>query len=250
MRSKTHPLGHVFENERVFVFFGDRRSTPETLNHAFPSIRLVGLQQTHSNLVIDSPFEGSAPEGDAHVTRDTGLALGIRTADCVPVMIHDPISGWIAAIHAGWRGIENEIIIKTGEHLLKKGASLNKAEAWIGPHIGPASFEVGHDVAEKLETRFQSARSRAASAALPLTSLLAHLDSEKSRVDLLSITQAQLGCLGIENIQALAIDTFSSSEHQSFRRDRDQAGRQTSFIYLKSYVSRAILMPTCFGDST
>lgn len=229
---QPHPFGHLHAGEQVSVFFGDRTSSKEALASAFPEFRWINPKQIHSDVVIASPFGDTQPEADAHFTRDRGLALIIRTADCVPVMIHEPVSGLIAAIHAGWRGIENEIILKTCDCLAAEGARLSSARAWIGPHIGARSFEVGLDVAAKLEARFQAVRVDSDKAT---SSLLPHENDAKARVDLLAIALAQLGSRGIPpgSTSALAIDTHISDRHESFRRDRESAGRQISFIALR-----------------
>jgi hypothetical protein len=227
----SHPLGHVFETDRVLVFFGDRRSTHEAVLDEFAPLRAQTLRQVHSNIVIASPHAEPGPEADAHFTRDEGLAICIRTADCTPVMIHDPESGLIASIHAGWRGVENEIVLKTCERLKTEGATLRAARAWIGPHIRTSSFEVGADVAASLERTF----SRVATHSPEPTSLRPHDDPAKARVDLLTIVRAQLCSMGIsaERTHEHTIDTFTSPAHESHRRDRERAGRQISFIALK-----------------
>jgi YfiH family protein len=226
-----HTLGHLYENEKLLVFFGDRRSTREAVEQAFGGFRILTIKQTHSDVVITSPYAEPGPEADAHYSRDQKLALCVRTADCTPVLIHDPVSGLIAAIHAGWRGVENEIVLKTCEALATQGARLENAEAWCGPHIGPESFEVGLDVADKLEATFKRV---ARHSPLP-SSRLPHDDPTKARVALKTIVRAQLISKGFQDdrIHELAIDTVRSFEHESYRRDRDRAGRQISFIALK-----------------
>ncbi|MES2965965.1 MAG: polyphenol oxidase family protein [Bdellovibrionota bacterium] len=228
---EEHPLGVAFEDSNVTAFFGDRRSTPDALSLAFPDFTFIGLKQTHSDIVIASPYEGAQPEGDAHFTKAHRVALTIRTADCVPVLIHDPDSGFIAAIHAGWRGVENEIVRKTGARLQENGTDLKRARAWIGPHIGLESFEVGDDVASKLEARLDAVRGHSDVA----TAIHPHDASGKKKVDLLSIVRAQLRSIGIESERTTehAIDTFTSPHHESFRRDRERATRQISFIAFK-----------------
>jgi polyphenol oxidase len=228
---EPHSLGTVFTNNDVTVFFGDRRSTPEALAAAFPDFNLMGPKQTHSDIIVRTPFGDVQPEGDAHFTTERRIALSIRTADCVPVMIHDPDSGAIAAIHAGWRGVENEIVRKTGKKLHELGTDLKRAHAWVGPHIGLESFEVGEDVALKLEARFDAVRAHTDVA----TAIHAHPSAGKKRVDLLSIVRAQLASIGIEKERTIehAIDTYMSTEHESFRRDRERATRQISFIALR-----------------
>lgn len=228
----SHQLGLYFETSDVIAFFGNRLSSREALESAFPQYRFIALKQTHSDRTIASPFTGEAPDADAHFTREPRAALCIRTADCIPVLLFEPHSRTIAAVHAGWRGIENEIILKTCARLKSEGMTLTDAYAWIGPHIGPESFEVGQDVATQLEQRFQNVSGFSDRS----TSLLPHSKPEKARVDLLSIARAQLLSVGLSQarVRELCIDTVTSNEHESFRRDRDKSGRQISFIVLKS----------------
>jgi YfiH family protein len=234
---REHSLGHLFEQNELTAFFGGKNATIENVTAAFPDYRLLSIKQTHSDLVVSSPVDDpvALPEGDAHFTRHKKLALCIKTADCVPVLVHDPELGLVASIHAGWRGIENEIIRKTGAKIagLQENStqSLSRAHAWIGPHIGSRSFEVGREVAARLEARFDSVRGWS-----DVTSVLhPHADPAKAYVDLLAIAKAQLGSIGIdpERITILGIDTMTSQAHMSFRRDRETAGRQVSFIALK-----------------
>ena len=226
-----HPLGHAFEDSDVSVFFGDHRSEKAAVEAAFPDYALSILNQTHSDLVVAAPFESPPKEADAQFTRRRRVALCVRTADCIPVMIHDPATQMIAAAHAGWRGVENEIVRKLCHRMAAEGALLDHARAWIGPHIQASSFEVGLDVGARLEARFEAVRGYSPESSV----LLPHDDAMKTRVNLLAIVRAQLAAAGIEDesVLELPIDTVTSSDHQSFRRDRDRAGRQISFIAFK-----------------
>lgn len=227
---RPHPLGHVIETLEVTVFFGNRHSHIHELETTFPDYHFAELKQFHSDIVVHAR-DTLHRDGDAHITRNPKLALCIKTADCIPVMIHDPESGWAAAIHAGWRGIENEIILKTCDLLRGMSPSLKKARAWIGPHIRVDSFEVGRDVADRLQHRFEAVRgfSRCESV------VCAHPDPSKVYVDLSTIARAQLASRGIgpERVIELEIDTVTSEEHCSYRRDRESSNRQISFIALK-----------------
>lgn len=230
----------------ALALFGNRASSQENIHRDFPQLRFVGLKQTHSDILIDSPYRGETPEGDAHWTQEEGVGLCIRTADCVPVLIadlHDTGSkSTIVAIHAGWRGVENEIIAKSLSNLKEKGITLNKPHAFIGPHIGAASFEVGFDVAKRLEAIFQKSVEQIRVVAEPglqgdvqlAGPLYPHDDPAKARVDLLSIVQSQLHASGIppSRQSKFVVDTFLSPTHESFRRDREHSGRQLSFIAL------------------
>lgn len=226
-----HSAGHVFEDADVTVFFGNRTSTRDGLALNFPDYQMMHLKQTHSDRVVQFPYQEMQPEADAHVTKKRRTALCIQTADCLPVMIYDVDARLIAGIHAGWRGVENEIIRKTAAQMRKLGATLHRARAWIGPHIGLNSFEVGLDIANQLEARFDAVRGYSHESHVRLP----HEDPTKARIDLLEIACAQLRSCEIdsERIVELPIDTFTSQEHHSFRRDREKAERQISFIALK-----------------
>lgn len=228
---QPHALGHVYEDSELTIFFGDSRSGKQPLGLDFPDYRMMIMKQVHSDIVVRSPFGEPAPEADAQFTTEKKVALCVRTADCMPVLLYDKDSGIIAGIHAGWRGIENEIILKTAFTMKGAGATFRSARAWIGPHIMTESFEVGKDVAARLESRFEAVRGYSHEA----TSLRPHEDPAKSRVDLLTIARAQLGSIGVESdrLVELAIDTFTSEAHESFRRGKDKSSRQYSFIALK-----------------
>src|SRR4029077_10035017 len=79
-------------------------------------------------------------EGDALVTRDSGLALSVVTADCVPVLLAGPAG--LAPLHAGGRGVAGGVVPATVAEL---GGPLSGWTAWIGPSIGPCCYEVGND---------------------------------------------------------------------------------------------------------
>lgn len=233
IRFEPHRLGHVFEDARITAFFGQRGADREALSLAFPDYTLSSLKQTHSDTIVSAASvirSGEPVAADAQYTNERRVALCIRTADCVPVLIHDPDSDYIAAIHAGWRGVANSIVIKTAQLLKSKGSTdLSRARAWVGPHI--MTFEVGDDVAAILEARFDAVRGFSNET----TAIVQPPGSTKKHIDLLRIVRAQLTSAGIERERTLelAIDTTQSMAHESFRRDREKGGRQTSFIALK-----------------
>ena len=231
---ESHSLGSVFETPNFTAFFGHRGSDREALSLAFPDYTLSYVKQTHSDIVVSASTvarSGDPIEADAQITNEMRIALCVRTADCVPVLIADRESKYIAAIHAGWRGVANSIIMKTGKVLQEKGTTLSSARAFIGPHIGVNSFEVGDDVAAQLQHAFDAVRGFS-NEQTPIVNLPG---KEKKHVDLLWIVRAQLASIGIEKerIWELPTDTFTSTEHESFRRDRERGGRQTSFIAFK-----------------
>ncbi len=105
--------------------------------------RLILMHQTHSNKVIEIKKYNYKKKinADAMITKLRGLAIGVVTADCVPIIIYDIKNGVIGCIHAGWKGIYSGIIKNTIKKI-KKLNSNNKIYASIGPCIGKKSYEV------------------------------------------------------------------------------------------------------------
>ncbi|MBY0253814.1 peptidoglycan editing factor PgeF [Methylobacterium radiotolerans] len=112
-----------------------------------PPDRLVSLYQIHSAEVvtIEAPFAAERPKADAMVTRVPGLALGIATADCGPILFADPENGVVGAAHAGWKGALTGVIGATVSAMEALGARRSRIVAVLGPTIGQASYEVGPD---------------------------------------------------------------------------------------------------------
>jgi YfiH family protein len=110
---------------------------------------LVTLNQTHSAdvLTLDTAPPGR-PCADAMVTRRPGLALGILTADCAPVLFADPVAGVIGAAHAGWRGAQGGVLEATLDAMTALGAERGRIAAVIGPTISQPAYEVGPEFAE------------------------------------------------------------------------------------------------------
>ncbi|MEO5336421.1 MAG: peptidoglycan editing factor PgeF [Magnetospirillum sp. WYHS-4] len=106
---------------------------------------LVTVHQVHSSacVVVDGPWNGGAPQADAMATRTPGLALGILTADCAPVLFADPEAGVVAAAHAGWKGARAGILEATVEAMVGLGARHESILAAVGPCIHQPSYEVG-----------------------------------------------------------------------------------------------------------
>jgi YfiH family protein len=110
--------------------------------------RLITAYQVHSPTVVTvtEPWEpGAGPHADGIVTACRGLALGILTADCVPVLFADRQAGVIGAAHAGWKGAKAGIVEATLSAMAKLGGAPERIVAVIGPAIGLASYEVGEE---------------------------------------------------------------------------------------------------------
>jgi polyphenol oxidase len=171
---------------------------------------LATVKQIHSNLVLVAGQAGLCGDGDALITNQPGVAVSIRTADCYPILLADARNGAIAAVHAGWRGTAAKILMETLQRMKKEyGTEPADVSAAIGPGIRVCCFEVGEEVACQFGY------------------------TERTHLDLAWENRKQLEEAGVEKIEALGICTFCDAERFfSYRRERESAGRLTSFIRL------------------
>ena len=176
---------------------------------------LATVRQIHSDKVLVAAHAGVCGEGDALITNQAGLTLAIRTADCLPILIADPRHRAIAAVHAGWRGAAEEIVVKAVTAMRQVyGSRPEDLAVAIGPGIAVCCFEVGPEVAQRFLPYFPD------------------LQPGKARIDLVETIFRQLGRNGVTEgqIATAGLCTLCRSEFHSYRRDRDQAGRMVSTI--------------------
>jgi YfiH family protein len=114
-----------------------------------PPDHLISLRQVHSAdvVVVEAPL-AARPLADAMVTKTPGLALGILTADCQPVLFADASAGVIGAAHAGWRGALDGVLEATVDAMERLGAARGDICAVIGPSISQAAYEVSAEFIE------------------------------------------------------------------------------------------------------
>jgi len=199
--------------------------------------QLISLSQIHSANVLTLPAWGqhqaaaSRPEGDAMVTATPGLALGILTADCAPVLLADPKAGVIGAAHAGWKGALGKdgrgVLEATLEAMEKLGALRMRIQATIGPCIAQDNYEVGWDF-----------RDRFLELGLKHRQFFVPSDKEGHyRFDLPGYAAHRLAAAGVGSVQSLGISTYPPENgYFSFRRTTHAGepdyGRQISAIVL------------------
>jgi purine-nucleoside/S-methyl-5'-thioadenosine phosphorylase / adenosine deaminase len=123
----------------------NRRRVAEALG----ATSLVSLSQIHSATVHILPGDTERLEGDAMVTATPGLALGILTADCAPVLLADPAARVIGAAHAGWKGAHGGVLEAVLDAMEKLGAARARIVAAIGPCISQQSYQVGWEFRDK-----------------------------------------------------------------------------------------------------
>ena len=209
----------------------NRRRVANSLG--FQPDQVFGLRQTHSARVvtIDSTSDASIDaraDADALITNNSGYALAILTADCVPVLFAAPEMGVIGAAHAGWRGAVDGVLEATIAMMAKQGITPDQIEAVIGPAIQQANYQVGDDLRHAV--------------------LAAHDDAEvffdpdqdmdgKYRFDLPGFVQSRLRKAGLDKVTDLGIDTYGESSGLFSHRHATHAalpdsGRQISVIGL------------------
>lgn len=122
---------------------------PNIITDADKNIRLIIPQQTHtSNVGIVTDTDCTFPDTDALITQMRKVAIGVRTADCVPLLLYAPDIKAIAAIHAGWKGTLHGIVDNTVKELLKMGASSEKLIATFGVAVCGECYEVDNELAD------------------------------------------------------------------------------------------------------
>ncbi len=183
--------------------------------------------------IIDRPWVTREElEGyDAFITNLPCVSIGARTADCVPILLHDPVRRVIAAVHSGWKGT----ILKVSKGAINRmeevyGTCPADLRAIIGPAIGPDSFQVGEEVAEKFKD-----------AGFPMPRIWTFQGpgdgspmSGGHHIDLSLANQWILLECGLreENIQLIRIDTYRDPAFFSARREGVQCGRNINAIKL------------------
>jgi YfiH family protein len=181
---------------------------------------LLTCYQIHSPtvLTVTQPWTmAERPEADAMVTNKTGLALGILTADCVPLLLADPVARVIGAAHAGWRGALHGVVENTVQAMCDLGAHPRQMIAAIGPCIWQDSYEVSPDfpapflAQDGAYARFFRPAERAG----------------HSLFDLPGLVRACLQRAGVEQIAPSIANTYTEAEtYYSFRRNTHQQVQQ------------------------
>ncbi len=229
-------LGGVSEGPYASLSFsvaaGDEpEKVEENLRRAAQSLqvepeRLLFLSQVHGTVVheVDESATRAASlerQGDAVLSASPQVGCGVRSADCVPLLLAAPESGAVCAAHAGWRGVAQGMAVVAVEALRKRAGSMARILAAIGPHISEEAFEVGADVAEQLE------------ACRPGAGGVDWKRTPKPHVSLARILEMQLVDAGLpkQHIDWVrGCTVMEPARFFSFRRDGAKSGRHLSAI--------------------
>jgi YfiH family protein len=180
------------------------------------------LSQVHGTRVVDASQTGMVPEADASISTRPGTVCAIQTADCLPVLFCDADGKVVGAAHAGWRGLAGGVLENTVARMRAEGAS--EILAWLGPAIGPQSFEVGQDVHDA----FAAKEGGMVSAFQPVAG-----NPGKYMADIYALARRTLERVGVTRISGGGLCTVSEqSRFYSYRRDK-LTGRMASLIWLK-----------------
>ncbi len=176
------------------------------------------LQQVHGIAVaeVDDLDAATEPRADAAVTSRVGTVLAVLTADCLPVLLCRTDGSAVAAVHAGWRGLAAGVVEAACAALASRG---DEVMAWLGPAIGPASYEVGDDVLDAF-VRTDAGADEAFAPTRP-----GHW-----HCDLYALARRRLAAGGVAAVHGGGFDTFADARFYSYRRAA-LTGRFASLVW-------------------
>jgi hypothetical protein len=219
----------MFRKDSLHVYRAETLAGMEWLDHGFGTRLsdgwvpgpLASAKQVHSARWIEASGPGRLGEADALITAVPGLYVGVRTADCVPILIADDRNRAVAAVHAGWRGSADAIVLEVLRAMAERyGSRPAEMAAAIGPAVCGECYEVGPEVAARFSRWF------------PERSDL----NGRARLDLVEANRRQLVEAGLDpaRISTGAPCTVSHpDEFFSWRRDQERTGRMVAAIAVR-----------------
>jgi YfiH family protein len=179
--------------------------------------------QVHDDKILNVQKPGRYEGFDALITNLPNIQLAVTVADCTPILIFDPVTKSVAAIHAGWRGTVKQIVAKTVAMMQAEfGTDPENCVAYVGTCIDECSFEVGDDVADHFENDYK------------------RFDPEKGKyfIDLKLSNRDQLVRSGLmlQNIEISAYSTvLNNDDYFSYRHEKGLTGRMLATIGIVDY---------------
>ncbi len=243
--NKTNVVNHGFFNKKNGFSRGiykslncgrgsqdNQKNIKKNLNYVKKKIcskknNIAILYQIHSSKFhVIKKFPKKKIIGDALITREKNLPIGILTADCAPIFLLDEKKKIIAAVHSGWKGAFKDIIIKVLKKFLKLGSQKKDIIAVIGPTIGQKNYEVGNEFKDKFIRKNRK------------NQIFFKTKQNKIYFDLTKFIHNQLISFGIFKIDVINKDTFENknnffSARRSLKRNESDYGRNISAIMLR-----------------
>ena len=179
--------------------------------------RPAWLKQVHSPDVVAAD-PALVPVADASWTATPGVACAVLTADCLPALFCDRAGSRVAAAHAGWRGLAGGVLENT---VAAMGVDPGELLVWLGPAIGPQSFEVGAEVREA----FLARHAQTGAAFRPSA------NAGRFMADIYALARIRLAAIGVTSVHGGGLDTFTDPRFFSYRRAA-RTGRFASLIWL------------------
>ena len=204
--------GHITEasDGNMAYHAGDTTKTAQNRENIKLKLNVKELffpNQIHSSIILRVKEGSAIKDADAVISNDKRIALGVVVADCVPILLYDPVQKAIGAVHAGWRGTAEDIATKTVFAMNEKfGSSASDIIAGIGPSIKRCCYEVGNEVAQALG-----------------------LEPKRQKVDLQELNAKRLKKMGITSIETLECCTFCDDRFFSYRQN-NSCGRFAAII--------------------
>ena len=192
--------------------------------------KLILLNQIHSDKFYfinkNFKFNKKKLKGDALITNVKNIAIGVLTADCVPILIYDKNLKIISVIHAGWKGAYIGIIRKVIKFLIKNGSNAKDLIAVIGPSISQKNYEIQKDFKDKFLKKDKQNK------------IFFKLRKNKTYFSLNKYVYSQLKKLGVNNLEIINKNTFDPknnffSSRLSIRNKENDYGRNISIIMIK-----------------
>jgi YfiH family protein len=200
----------------------DERAVDENwdrLRRAVPDLKIVArLNQVHGNVVHAATRDtaGLRPAGDGLVTAESGVMLGIFSADCVPILMVDSKRKICGALHAGWRGVIADIA-KVGVHaMVQLGADASDIRAAMGPSIGQCCFEVDAELADRFTDEIAEARTH-----------IRPGRTGKAFIDLREVVRHQLQSAGLAKANIASVGPCTRCAADRFFSRRANGGKTT-----------------------
>lgn len=250
IRSKTQWALMIHREPSFQIFFGDSTTSVYYQKNVYPITdeaifkttnpyaslyrnlaidHLAFLRQIHSaqGYIIQSLNDSllAQPyvhEGDFLITDQPKVALGIQTADCLPIIFFDCTTGTIAIAHAGWQGSVDRIAIETVHALMAMGACINTLSIFFGPSAKACCYRVSYDFVRKLSSS-------------PHSNKVVHMRNNQLFFNLPLFNQLELQSLGISP-SAFNVTynqcTICTQQYCSYRREGEQAKRQLTLVSL------------------